>query len=509
MIRKALTFLGSTKNYNTIKGINNNILKTKKFNNNITYLHLASRYNKENNVKLLLHKKIININNTNSKGMTALMLAAKYGYINIVNMLLDNNADIEKKDENGKTALIWATIGGNIDVVKRLREEDANIYERDNNGKKAINFARGEIKNILQKQYNHQINYIFYIAANKLNINNLNSITKFESLIDRYPEIIDERTIYHRLPLIFVALENGNFDLIKILLEKKGVDINKIYGGTTILLYACYKNVEINFIKYLVSKGANVNDKNKIEETSLMMASYFGNNDVVEFLISKGANVNSKNIKGLDSLMYACQLENNKDIVEFLLRNGANIYEKANNGDNSLIFATSKGNIDVVNLLLKEDAKNNKKNKLGNNVLLSNNKGNIKNNEKYIDRMDSKYMTPLILATRKNFIDIVKLLLKNGANSFLTSFNKDRKECNALTFAIENNNKEIVDILLEVRDEYGNTPIIRVISDCRHYSCHISTSYMITTILEFILIILFLLNSPLTKRNGKKFLTIF
>jgi ankyrin repeat protein len=58
-----------------------------------------------------------------------------------VQLLLDNDADIEAKDNNGKTALLWAAERGRKPVVQLLLDEDADIEAKDNNGKTALLWA--------------------------------------------------------------------------------------------------------------------------------------------------------------------------------------------------------------------------------------------------------------------------------------------------------------------------------------------------------------------------------
>ena len=59
---------------------------------------------------------------------------------------------------------------------------------------------------------------------------------------------------------------------------------------------------DIELVKSLISKGANVNAKNSIELTPLHLAAAFGHIEVVEYLISKGADINAKGPLGLTPL---------------------------------------------------------------------------------------------------------------------------------------------------------------------------------------------------------------
>ena len=48
-------------------------------------------------------------------------------------------------------------------------------------------------------------------------------------------------------------------------------------------------------MEFLLSKGANIEAKNKYEKTAFHLAAENGKTEVMEFLLSKGANIEAKN----------------------------------------------------------------------------------------------------------------------------------------------------------------------------------------------------------------------
>ncbi len=72
--------------------------------------------------KLFLDKGA-DINHANSKGFTALMVAAFFGYTSIVKLLLEYGANCKLKAENGATALKAATREGHTDIVLILETQ--------------------------------------------------------------------------------------------------------------------------------------------------------------------------------------------------------------------------------------------------------------------------------------------------------------------------------------------------------------------------------------------------
>ena len=76
-------------------------------------------------------------------------------------------------------------------------------------------------------------------------------------------------------------------------------------------------NGDVDVVRALLEKGANVNAKDSDGETALMKAAYYGYADVVRVLIEKGASADAKNRLGETALQLA-RLKNRADIVDLL-----------------------------------------------------------------------------------------------------------------------------------------------------------------------------------------------
>jgi len=83
---------------------------------------------------------------------------------------------------------------------------------------------------------------------------------------------------------------------------------------------------EIEVVKFLVSKGADVNAKNKDDNTPLhLAASWNGHIEVIEFLVSKGADISVTNVAGYSPLMAAIRYNGNAEIAGFFIFKGTNV----------------------------------------------------------------------------------------------------------------------------------------------------------------------------------------
>ena len=99
-------------------------------------------------------------------------------------------------------------------------------------------------------------------------------------------------------------------DVVKYLVSK-GVNIEaKDKRQQTPLHYACKLedlSYNLSYVEYLISKGANIEAKDEKNETPLHIASKCGSIDIIKYLISKGANKYPKNKDGKTPYDLACE----------------------------------------------------------------------------------------------------------------------------------------------------------------------------------------------------------
>ena len=82
---------------------------------------------------------------------------------------------------------------------------------------------------------------------------------------------------------------------------------------------------DIESVQVLLKEGANVNFIEGRGDTALLIAVYFGYENMVRFLVDNGANVNFvKDITG-DTALHCAANQGYQKIVEFLVDNGANV----------------------------------------------------------------------------------------------------------------------------------------------------------------------------------------
>ncbi|KAJ3652767.1 hypothetical protein Zmor_018704 [Zophobas morio] len=207
----------------------------------------------------------------------------------------------------------------------------------------------------------------------------------FHSVISENPELVDCQISCHSLLEIAVwgtHIENiwprreGNIAVVKILLQR-GVNINsplrrsgcspETFRDKTILDIACEK-CRYDMIDVLVQHGAKCSDG----YTVWHWISELKNCDkkhLDQLLKEFDADVNAKNDKGTTALHLACERNSflppgitteikgdHRDIVEFLIKKGADVNAINCDGMTPLSIAGKNGDIEVINMLLQNGA---------------------------------------------------------------------------------------------------------------------------------------------------------
>lgn len=106
----------------------------------------------------------------------------------------------------------------------------------------------------------------------------------------------------------------------------------------------------------LLEQGVSVSEKNDNGETALMIALRSGNVEIVKLLLENKVEVNEKDSDGWHALMLAALYQVPIKIVKMLLRHGAVIDERNKFGETSLIKAAEQGCLEMVKLLLANGA---------------------------------------------------------------------------------------------------------------------------------------------------------
>jgi ankyrin repeat protein len=157
--------------------------------------------------------------------------------------------------------------------------------------------------------------------------------------------VVGTPIVRHRLAnaMIVSLWRTGNASVTQVKSAlQNGADVNaKDMIGLTPLMLASERG-DFACVKFLVANGASINAKtDNFGDTALLDASMGGSVDCVRFIISKGANLNVK-ASGYTPLMQAVMKEH-PDCVRALIAAHADLNAKDNHGETALAMASECG----------------------------------------------------------------------------------------------------------------------------------------------------------------------
>ena len=163
----------------------------------------------------------------------------------------------------------------------------------------------------------------------------------------------------HTTGLLFqYATDSGEKEVVKILLDQRGVDVNALSGRTEIVtaLHAAVKTREVEICKHLLDHGADVNVEaiGGFPGTALHIAAIWGAN--AKMLLNHGANIHVRDRLGRTPLHLAAQF-GNIAIVKLLLEYGADKQAVDNEYRNASHLAAKWGRKEAVSILETRRAK--------------------------------------------------------------------------------------------------------------------------------------------------------
>ena len=206
-------------------------------------------------------------------GARPLSHAARFGHLEMVDLLLARGALINARNLAGATALYFAAEKGHVSVAKRLIELGADVNLT----------GRSRISPVAAAAY-------------------AGSDAIVEALIAHGA---DERVADETgKPPIVYAAARAKLDILRRLLGRD-IDVNARYQhDLTLLMWASGADegvpdaVAIEVVKYLADAGARIDDRDARGRTALMIAAEGGRAEIVALLLARGADPSLKDQAG-------------------------------------------------------------------------------------------------------------------------------------------------------------------------------------------------------------------
>ncbi len=287
---------------------------------------------------------LVDNRNESFKG-TALIGASMNGHVEVVKLLIDEQAEVNLPDNLGRTALFHAVTQGHAEVAATLLDNGADPNLNPPGATLLYNAAKLGKELIVHRLLRH-----------------------------------GAKVISQDYPPLIVAAEAGHSKIVELLLDYRA-DVNATDADGNTALHLAASQGHVYAVKKLLAKQANPSLTNRFRETPLEMALGNGHKTVSEDLLNAGTPVDvfsaialgdttrvkkelerdatlvTQTKRELTPLHLAAR-EGNLEIVRVLLEKGApvNARSRPDGGETPLYLATRNGRTEVLGALLEAKA---------------------------------------------------------------------------------------------------------------------------------------------------------
>ncbi|XP_048242398.1 ankyrin-3-like isoform X2 [Haliotis rufescens] len=403
---------------------------------------------------------------------TQLIIAAEAGHLDVFNFLLQEGANVSMRDREGNNCLHHACQCGNKDIVEVVVEKFPGMTDdpdRLGNTSAMLCVMSGH-EEILKVLVSHGADLkgrgyrYLHMACARGHISIVRYLLSYEDIN------INERTIHEETP-VMMAAEAGHSDVYDHLVSE-GADLSFTDDSDRDCLMLACKGGNMSIVKQLLSLNTfNINRKDRLNRTPVMLAAEAGHSDVYHLLVSEGADLSLTDYMDGDCLMLACEGGNMSIVKHLLSLKTFNINRRDSSESTPVMMAAKAGHSDVYHLLVSEGADLSFTDYMDGDCLMLACEGGNMSIVKHllslktfnINRRDSFESTPLMIAAEAEHSDVYHLLVSEGADLSLT----DDRDRDCLMLACGRGDMSIVKHLLSLktfninrRDSFGSTPLM-------------------------------------------------
>jgi hypothetical protein len=341
------------------------------------------------------------VNTKDSFGNTPLHLACAGRHLSTVQQLLRHGASLNTSNRLGKTPFDEAKANGRGEVVKLLKDVNASMKSLLS---AVVQSDTKEVGRILCEDSLNLVNQVYAIGPENLTLLQLTLIQEdlkmFETLLAHKADPSNSQLKHYNItavPLICVTASKGNAAFTQMLLNHDSSPDTPCPGpsGAYPLSIAIARN-HTNIVALLLRYGAktDIDMPPTLYFSILGYAAFSGKVEIVRFLINEKFDLEKTSRIGNSMVtpLGIASLKGHDQVAEALLQNGANANAMSEEGT-PLCLAAKYGYTQVVRLLLKYHA----------DIELAS-KGLFKG------------ATPLFMAATEGHADTVQLLVDHGAN---------------------------------------------------------------------------------------------
>ncbi|KAJ5552018.1 hypothetical protein N7535_000035 [Penicillium sp. DV-2018c] len=306
------------------------------------------------NVTRLLLSHGANPNWTSSNGLSPLSRAVALGQAATVRLLLEKGADVDGWCGGWDgTALICACQSGKLEIVEILLQSNANIHAESD-------VYASPLEAAAQAGHWEVVTFLLDKGADpdipeRDHVDTALQAAAYQGRRDMVLTLLNHHADVNRPGITWgtaltAACVGQHEEVVKLLLDN-GADIN-VAAGVGTALQAASKNGHQKLVKLLLENGADVNAHTEygLHGTALIAAASKGERDTVELLLDNGADVHGRS-RIYGTALHAAAIVGDVQIVQLLLARGADSTIRGGIYKTPLRAAVRRGHQGVASIL--------------------------------------------------------------------------------------------------------------------------------------------------------------
>lgn len=299
--------------------------------------------------------------------------------LKLVKMFLEAGIKVNTKNIDGCTLAYYASHTGNLYLVKTLIESGVDVNIQGKDGTTALFVAIEHCDNamtLLLLKHGARVDVKTANGNTPLHIaGRLNKNHSHESIIRKLLDFGSDVNCLNKkgiTPFYFMT-ETCNFETLSLCIGKVEMKQQDLSGYS--LLHAVASNEDQNVMNLVFDRGIPINlNDNELDMTALHLACYYNRTEYVRQLITRGADVNIKNKLGLTAAFMSLIIvikpqgnverrrnvaEDSKKVLRLLLEAGSDLNQKINyRGEQTVLeILINLKDIESINMIIEYSVK--------------------------------------------------------------------------------------------------------------------------------------------------------